>query len=156
MVETQATVSDPIGEPSVLLPMGPQATYDGTVTEMLRRMEQTVDEAVETSRELWPNRIREFRDAAAYSQWHQKVCPSGTAHLSGGFASQHGDLYIRAKSITGLAEGLITMVDRFHRHSPSLPGPLTVDSLIEEPEGVHWSPIASLEKFFRSPRAYVM
>ena len=35
--------------------MGPQVTYNDTVTEMLRRIELTVDEAIETSAELWPN-----------------------------------------------------------------------------------------------------
>ena len=153
---TQTTISHPIGEPPVLPPMRPQATYDGAVTEMLCRIELTVDKAIETSAELWPNQIRDNRDATAYFQWHQKVCPSGIAHLSGGPASQDGDLYIQAKSISGLAEGLISMVDQFHRRSASLPDPLPVVTTVEEPEGVFWSPIASLEKNFKSPRVYVV
>ena len=140
----------------MLLPMGPHTTYDGTVAEMLCRIELTVDKAIETSAELWPNRIRDIRDATAYFRWHQKVCPSGIAHLSGGPVSQDGNLHIRAKSITGLAEGLISMVDHFHRRSASLPDPLPVITTVEEPEGVYWSPISSLEKNFKSPQVYVV
>ena len=155
-VATQTTISHPIGESSVLLPMGPHTTYDGIVTKMLYRIELTADKAIETSAELWPNQIRDIRDATAYFQWHQKVCLGGIAHLSGGLVSQDGDLHIRAKSITGLAEGLISMVDHFHRCSASLPDPLPVVTTVEEPKGVYWSPISSLENFFKSPRVYVV
>jgi hypothetical protein len=153
-VATQATFSDPTGEPSALLLIEPQATYNSTVTEMLHRIELTVDKAIETSAELWPNRTRASRDAAAYFQWHQKVCPAGMAHLSGGPVSQNSDLYIRAKSITGLAEGLVSMLDHFHRRSAGVPG--AVVGIAEGPEGVHWSPIASLDGFFKSPRGYIV
>ena len=136
--------------------MGPRVTYDGTVTEMLRRIELTVDEAIETSEELWPNRIRGIRDATAYFRWHQKVCPSGITHLSGGPASQDGELYIRAESTAGLAEGLISMVNYFHRHPAGLPGALPAVTQFQEPKGVYWSPIASLENFFKSPHVYVV
>ena len=48
------------------------------------------------------------------------------------------------------------MVDHFHRHSASLPGALPAVTQFQEPERVYWSPIASLENFFKSPRIYVV
>lgn len=133
--------------------METQATYGDAVTEMLHRIELTVDEAIETSTELWPDRIRASRDAAAYFQWHQKVCPGGTAHLSGGPVDLDDNLHIRAKSITGLAEGLISMVDRFHSR---VPGPPPDGVMAEGPKGVFWRPITSLGEFFKPLRVYVV
>lgn len=150
---TQTAISDPIGEPSALLPMGLQATYDATVTEMLHRIELTMDKAIETSAELWPDRITGCHDAAGYFQWHKKVCPSGTAHLSSGPVLQDNDLYIKAKSIAGLTEGLISMVDHFHSRSAGVPGPSPVANMAE---GVSWRPITSLGAFFRPLRTYVV
>jgi hypothetical protein len=127
---------------------------DGPLADIVRRINLTMPQAIQTSGELWPDRKESLPDIPEYLKWHKVVRPGGTGHPST-ISSGIPGLSLRATSVEGLAQRLIEMLDRFH-YSQICPDSLDVDEIFDAPEAAGTSIILSLEVFFRRLRCYLV
>jgi hypothetical protein len=144
------STSDTIGSP----PTARWTIPDGPFAEMLQRINQSKAEAIQTSAELWPNRVEAISDVSGYLKWHAIVRPGGTGHSSS-VSNETSTLNLRAGSVRGLAQALICMLDRFHYCQIS-PGFVDPEDVFQAPEGAVTSMIVSLECFFQRLRCYLV
>ena len=148
---TEATVELPsqgagpesTGEPPGSTSARQLAEFDDSFTEMFDRIELTQSPAIQTSEDLWPDRIKASPDIPSYVHWHENVRPGGEAHPPNGLVS---NLSIQARSVKELSQTLITMLDHYHRSQMGFP---VLD-------GVQHEPIGSLQAFFQPLRCYFM
>lgn len=127
---------------------------DGPVAEMIYCINLSRTEAIQTSAEIWPDRIKALPDISSYLKWHKIVRPGGTGHPSS-ISGDISNLNLRAGSVQGLAQALICMLDRFHycQLSTELVDP---EAVFHAPEGTVISIITSFEVFFQRLRCYLV
>lgn len=135
-------------------PSNPPAAFsDPAVVNMLQRLELSGPAAINVSEELWPHRLKGTCQASDYVEWHDKVHPGGVIHPPDNY--EHlTELHIQGRSVEEIAQGLISIMDHFHRYGGN---PHTGSGLdIQVPEGVKCSPIISLGVFFKKLRGYIV
>ena len=116
---------------------------------MVYCIELAMPPAIQTSSELWPERIEAIPDVSRYLQWHQEVRPGGRAHPP----TQASGIQFQASSVKDLSLALIVALDDFHHFRTN---PESVPPGLDLPEGVKYPEIRSLAGFFLSPRCYAV
>src|SRR5580692_11453946 len=116
---------------------------DGPLADMCHRVGLTMLLAIDTSEELWPDRIKALPDIQRYLDWHEIVRPGGRAHTPTDLAK----IAITAGSVEELSRALIVELDRFHQ-SRMDPGFILVDAGLQVPAGS----VPSLAGFFQNLR----
>jgi hypothetical protein len=130
----------------------PVTILDAALADMLCRIELPKLEAIKTSEEIWLDRIYASQDIGSYLRWCKEVRPGGDAHTASNFR-QLPELELCAKSVKGLSETLIAMLDDFHL-AQMAPG--TVPSDFRLTEGGSDRRIESLQQFFQPLRGYMV
>ena len=122
--------------------------FDQRMTEIIERIGLTGGDALQASATIWPGRIQASPDPKLYIEWHNYVCPGGSAH----HRNRNPELLlVRGESVNGLAHALINKMDFFY--GSQMYGS---DSPLPSPSREHGDKFTSLGVFFKPLRCYLV